>query len=403
MISIQDIMTAQERVNKIVTMTPMIKSTTFSKMTGSNLYLKLENLQRTGSFKIRGAFNKIQSLSDSQKKKGVITASAGNHAQGVALAAAEAGTRATIVMPVDASISKLLATIGYGANVILHGKDYDEAYQKSVEIKEQTSASYIHAFDDPLVIAGQGTIGLEILDSLPVVDTVIVGVGGGGLISGIATAIKEKNPSTKVIGVQPEGAPSAVRSLKSGNLVTLSETSTIADGLATRRIGELPFMIMREKVDDVATVSDSEIARTILLLLERAKLVAEGAGAAALAACLSGRIDIKGRNVVVLVSGGNIDANFLDKIINKGLARDGRILRLNVVLDDKPGQLKGVIDIIADLRGNIRSIAHDRSRPDLDVNKAEVGFEIETRGPEHRKEILQKLMQKYQVVAHELR
>lgn len=403
MISLKDIITARECVSKIANTTPMIKSTTFSRMTNSNLYLKLENLQRTGSFKIRGAFNKIQSLNESQKMKGVITASAGNHAQGVALAAAEAGTRSTIVMPVDASISKLLATIGYGANVIVHGKDYAEAYQKSIEIKEQTSASYIHAFDDPLVIAGQGTIGLEILDSLPAVDTVVVGVGGGGLISGIATAIKEKKPNTRIIGVQPEGAPSAVRSLKDGRLVTLSETNTIADGLATRRIGELTFTIMSEKVDDVITVSDSEIARTILLLLERAKLVAEGAGAAALAACLSGKIDTKGKNVVALVSGGNIDANFLDKIINIGLARDGRILRLNVVLDDKPGQLKGVIDIIAEIRGNIRSIAHDRSRPDLAVNKAEVGFEIETRGPEHRKEILEKLEQRYRVVAHELR
>lgn len=382
MVTLDDIRSAAQRIKGAVHRTPLDPSSTFSALTKSDFYLKLENTQKTGSFKIRGATNKILQLKPAERK-GVITASAGNHAQGVALAARIAKIPCTIVMPRDAPIQKIQATKGYGAEVLLHGRDYNEAFDKAREVQEERGLTFIHAFNDLAIIAGQGTIGLEIMEDLPDCDVVLTGIGGGGLIAGIATAVKGINPNCKVIGVQAEGAASAAKSFKQGRIVELERVSTIADGLATRRVGDVTFDIIKKKVDDVVTVTDTEIAWAVVNLLERAKVVSEGAGAVGLAACLAGKVDVEGRKVACLVSGGNIDLTLLDQIINIGLVREGRLFRFETVVDDKPGQLNKLLTILADERANVRNIWHERSRPGIGLTMTLVGIEVETRGPDH--------------------
>ncbi len=392
MLTAEDVEAARDVVAPVVHRTPMEPSATFSRFAACNVHLKLENLQRTGSFKVRGATNKIASLTPQEREQGVVAASAGNHAQGVAFAAKRAGIPATIVMPTDAPISKAQAVEGYGATLVLQGADYQEAYEHARTLQDEDDLTFVHAFDDEAVMAGQGTLAYEILDDLPDVDTVIVGVGGGGLIAGVATVLKAHDPSIRVVGVQPQGANSLARSLQKGEVVRLDHVDTIADGLAARAPGRAPFDVIRERVDDVVTVTDDEISSAILLLLERAKTVVEGAGAASLAALLSGRVDVaEDEDVACVLSGGNIDVTLLDHIIRRGLAETGRSVRLRTVLPDRPGALDGLLSVLAEQRANIREIHHDRNRLDVAVDEAVVEVTVDTRGHEHVQEILDEL------------
>ncbi len=353
---------ARRIVAKHARKTPLDHSSTFSRMSGGHIYLKYENLQKTGSFKIRGALYKVYKVRS--KARGVVAASAGNHAQGVAYAASSLGLPSIIVMPETASISKVEATRGYGAQVVLHGRIYDEAEQKALEIAGEKGYAFIHPFDDPDVIAGQGTLALEILEDLRDIDIIVVPVGGGGLISGIAAVFKELSPSTKIVGVEPENAPKFAESLKAGKPVTVEVKPTIADGLATKKPGKLTFQIVSGLVDEVVTVSEDELAHAIYLLLERGKVLAEGAGAAALAAVLSGKVDVKDRKVVALVSGGNIDLTAIYRLLIRGLAGAGRIAAIQGHVPDLPGTLARIAGIIASHRGNIVEVIHDRADMD---------------------------------------
>jgi len=386
-IPIERIRAARERARGIVKTTPLDLSATFSDMCRRQIYLKLENLQKTGAFKVRGALNKIQLLEPAARARGVVTASAGNHAQGVAYAGRIAGVAVTVVMPETGSFSKVSATAGYGAEVILAGRDYGEAYAKAVELAEQRKATFVHAFNDPDVIAGQGTLGLELLDQLDDFDTVVVPVGGGGLLAGIVSALRGAGCRARIVGVQAAGASSLAPSLRAGSRVELDAVDTIADGLATRSIGTLPFDIIRAGVDEAFEVSDAEIAAAVLLLLERAKAVVEGAGAVSLAACLAGRLPNDAAKVVAIVSGGNIDTNLLDRIINLGLIEQGRLFRFTTRLADRPGELQRLVTCVADCRANIHQISHQRAQPGLALTQASVTLELETRGPEHVAEI----------------
>ncbi|AUV80490.1 threonine ammonia-lyase [Salinigranum rubrum] len=389
MLSLDDVLEAQPRVEAVARRTPMQDSHTFSQMTGAEVHLKLENFQRTGSFKIRGATNRIATLSEVEREAGVVTASAGNHAQGVALAATRAGVDSTIVMPEFAPISKVNATRRYGGRVVLHGVDYSEAQEKAHEIEREENRTYVHAFDDPAVMAGQGTIGLEILDQCPEVETVVVGIGGGGLISGIATAIKAKSPDTRVVGVQAEGASSLADSLQKGEIVELDAVDTIADGIATRRVGEQTFEVIRERVDEVVTVSDEEIAMAVTHLLERSKTLVEGAGGVPLAALLAEAFDYdEGEVIVPALCGGNIDLNVLTTVLMRGLVETGRYLRIRTVLKDRPGALLHLTEILVDHRTNIHAIHHDRTSKDVAMNAAEVEIDLETRGGPHVDDLL---------------
>ena len=389
MLTLEDVIEASDRVADTSRRTPLDYSHTFSAMSGAEVYLKLENFQRTGSFKIRGATNRIKTLSAADRDAGVVTASAGNHAQGVALAATRSGVDSKIVMPENAPISKVKATRSYGAEVILHGRDYNEAAAKAHKIERTEGRTYVHAFDDEKVMAGQGTIGLEILDEMPDLDTVVVAIGGGGLISGIATAIKEQRPDVRVVGVQAEGASSAARSLEKGELVELNGVDTIADGIATRSIGELTFEVISERVDEVVTVSDADIAMAITHLLERSKTLVEGAGAVPLAALLSEAFDYEeGEVIVPCLCGGNIDLNLLTTVIMRGLVETGRYVKLRTVLEDRPGALGELLDVIARERANIYGIQHDRTSRDIGMDDAEVELDLETRGHDHIEELL---------------
>ncbi len=387
MIELADIEAARDRIRDQVHRTPFRHSTTFSHLTGGEVHVKLENTQRTGSFKIRGALNKILTMPEADRKNGVVAASAGNHAQGVALAAKLNDVKATIVMPKHASIAKVEATRGYGAEVVLDGANYNEAADRARAIMDETGAAMVHAYDDPAIMAGQGTLGLEMMEDLPDADLVVVPVGGGGLISGVATAVKAKNAKARVVGVQPEGCASLPQSLKAGKVVDAERVETIADGLATKHVGQNTFEVMRERVDEAVTVTDHEIAHAILLLLERSKNVVEGAGAAALAAVLSGKLDVKGKKVAVVVSGGNIDINFLDQIIRRGLREEGRLMRFATVIPDKPGRLLKLLDVIARVDANIRDVWHERNRERLNFQETEVLIEVETRGLDHQSEL----------------
>lgn len=384
MLDIQDIYAARERVERTARHTPLEYSHTFSEMTGTSVHLKLENFQRTGSFKIRGATNRIATLSKTEKEAGVVTASAGNHAQGVALAATRVGVDAIIVMPEHAPISKLKATRSYGAEVLLHGEDYDAAAERAHEIERDEGRTYVHAFDDEAVMAGQGTIGLEIIEDCPEVDTVIVPIGGGGLVSGIATALKAQEREIRVIGVQAEGASTVADSLEKGSIQKRAAVDTIADGIAVRNPGERTFEVIRERVDEVVTVSDSEIAVSLTALLERSKTLVEGAGAVPLAALVSNSFEYEESEVIVpALCGGNIDLNTLTTVIMRGLVETGRYLKIRTILKDRPGALRRLIDVIAKNRANIYAIQHDRTSRDMAMNAAEVVIDLETRGHDH--------------------
>ncbi len=378
-------------IRRVAHETPIDKSSTISTLAGGEVYLKLENLQKTGSFKIRGAYYKIWSLLKERKVQVCVAASSGNHAQGVAYAASKLGIRSIIVMPEYTPAAKVAATKGYGAEVVLYGRTYDDAYRKALEICSEVNGAFIHPFDDPLIIAGQGTIGLEILERLKNVDVVLVPVGGGGLISGIAIALKKLRPSVKIYGVQPRGAPAMTLSFKAGRLITVNKCDTIADAVVVKRPGELTFSIISELVDDMILVDENEIVKAMFLLLERCKCVAEPAGALPVAAILGNHVDLKGKKGVALISGGNVDMSLLARIIEKGLALEGREVRIEGVLPDIPGMLKRVLEVLAEARANVISVEHDRMDPSLDPGKAKVTITLEVNDPSLTRELLTKL------------
>ncbi len=359
---------------------------------GTELYLKTENLQITGSFKIRGSYYKMSRLSDDEKARGVIACSAGNHAQGVALAAKKNGIKAVICLPDGAPISKIEATKSYGADVCLVEGVYDDAYRRALELRDKEGYTFIHPFNDEDVIAGQGTIALEIVDQLPDVDAIVVPIGGGGLISGIAYTVKSMNPRVKVYGVQASGAPSMLNSVRDSQIEELQSVSTIADGIAVKKPGDITYEICSKYVDEIVTVSDDEISAAILALMEQHKLVTEGAGAVAVAAAMFGKLDLEGKKTVCLLSGGNIDVTILSRVIKRGLLMSGRTCQLMIELADKPGQLKNVSRIIADLGGNVISVHHERANEGSDVNGCYLRIILETRNYDHIEEIKKALL-----------
>lgn len=392
-VTFRDIQEARSHLKDVVYKTGLVHNTTFSEMTGNFIYLKTENLQKTGSFKLRGAFNKIANLPKEQKQYGVIAASAGNHAQGVAMAATAYGIKSTIVMPKHAPLSKIAATKSYGAEVVLYGEVYDEAYEKARQIQKQSGAVFVHPFDDREIIAGQGTIGIEILEDVPDADIIVVPIGGGGLISGIVIAAKHMKPDIKIIGVQTKNLPSMARSLSQNHITTVEGPATIADGIAVKTPGELTFKIVKKFVDDIVTVDEDEIANAILLLLERAKVVSEGAGAASVAAILN-RLDIvRNKKIVALISGGNIDVNMLSRIIDKGLVKSGRKIFVNTLIPDRPGTLSKLLNLIAETGANVLSITHDRATADIPLGYAKVKLELETADVQHVVKIKELLVQ----------
>lgn len=392
MVRLTDIKQAAKRLKDVVYKTPITYSYSLSEISGANVFLKLESLQRTGSFKIRGAYNKLCKVNGTDRR--VIAASAGNHAQGVALAAKLLGIKASLVMPEGTPINKIVAVRHYGADVFLHGNTFDDAYAHARRLEKESGDLFVHAFDDPDVIAGQGTIGLEIIESLKDVESVIVPVGGGGLISGVSTAIKEKNPRIKIIGVQSKNAPSMSISLKKGTIVETGSGQTIADGIAIKKAGTLTFEIVKKYVDDIISVDDNEIEDALLLLTERKRIVVEGAGAAALAGLLKRKNKFRKRNVLILVSGGNIDINILAKIIERGLVKNGRFIRLIVDLPDIPGSLGQLTSLLGSLKANIVQISHDRFSRNLPINRAIVEISLETKGFEHQREVIMLLREK---------
>ena len=382
MLSLDRVYKASTVLKEIIRETDLIAAPKLHQ--GCNVYLKTENLQVTGSFKIRGSYFKISQLTEEEKQKGVIACSAGNHAQGVALAATKNGIKSIICLPDGAPISKVEATKRYGAEVCLVKGVYDDAYNKALELKDEKELTFIHPFNDPDVIAGQGTIGLEILNQLPNADVVVVPIGGGGLISGIAYTIKQLKPNCKVYGVQAAGAPSMEHSIADGEIETLDTVNTIADGIAVKTPGSLTYDICNEYVDGIVTVSDDEIALAILTLLEQQKLIAEGAGAVPVAAVMNGKIpDVDGKNVVCVVSGGNIDVTILSRVIERGLKMGGRTADIVIALSDKPGQLSGVSQIIADQGANVVSVNYDSTDLDMNITDCYLKLGVETRNFEH--------------------
>ncbi len=355
--------------------------------TKGEIFLKTENLQVTGSFKIRGAYYKMSQLTNEERERGVVACSAGNHAQGVALAARESGTRAIICLPDGAPISKVEATKSYGAEVCLVEGTYDDAYKKALDLCEKEKYTFIHPFDDELVIAGQGTVALELMDQIPDLDAVVVPIGGGGLISGIAYTVKALNPRIKVYGVQAAGAPSMKESMEKGEIVELTDVHTIADGIQVKKPGTLTFELCKQYVDEIVTVTDDETAAAILALMERQKLITEGAGAAAAAAVMFDKIPVEGKRVACILSGGNIDVTILNRVIDRGLKMAGRSCRLSIALTDKPGQLSQVAQIIADHHGNVTGVLHEHSSEGTDVNGCYLQLSLETRNFEHIDEI----------------
>ena len=389
MVTLKDIEEANKRLEHVILRTPLVYSYSLSELSGANVYLKLENLQRTGSFKIRGAYNKLYKLKDITKD--VVAASAGNHAQGVALAAKLLGMKSTLVMPVGTPINKMLAVKNHGGEIVLFGNSFDDAFGYARKLERETGKVFIHPFDDPEVIAGQGTVGLEIIDSLKNVEAVIVPVGGGGLIAGVAVALKNLNPNIMVVGVQTKGAPSMFLSMEKNTIVETGSTQTIADGIAIKRIGELTFEIARKYVDEILTVDENEIEESLLLLTERKRIVVEGAGAVGLAGLLKRKSDFRRKNVAIIISGGNIDINLLARIIQRGLLRNGRLLRLELELPDVPGSLGTLTTILGEVKANIVEIYHNRYSKDLPIGEAIVEISLETRSFEHQDEILKLL------------
>jgi threonine dehydratase len=388
MIGIHDVEAARGRITGSIFVSPCAYSETFSKMTGAKVFFKLENLQMTGSFKERGALNKILTLTPSERERGVIAASAGNHAQGVSYHATRQGLRADIVMPMTTPLIKVSATRGYGGHVVLHGANYDEAFEEAQRRRAAGGLTFIHPFDDDAVIAGQGTIGLELIEQNPYLEAVIVPIGGGGLIGGIACAMKETNPRIKVYGVQTSRLPSMKSAVAAGAPLTLPASTTIADGIAVRRAGEHTLPLVQKYVDDIVTVDEEEIASAILLLLEREKTVAEGAGAAAAAALVHRKLDCTGKKTALLVCGGNIDVNFLSRIIERGLVKDGRLVRLRLKVPDHAGALHRLTGVIARHRANVIEIAHDRAYFGVSLGDTCLDITLETRGAEHIEELL---------------
>lgn len=381
MLEISEIFNAAAVLKDVARKTALIPAPALSG--DCSMYLKTENLQLTGSFKLRGAYYKISQLSDEEKARGVIACSAGNHAQGVALGATHNGIKALICLPAGAPISKVEATKGYGAEVCLVPGVYDDAYAKAIELQHEHGYTFVHPFDDPLVIAGQGTIGLEILEQLPDVEAVVVPIGGGGLISGVAFAIKTLRPDVKVYGVQAAGAPSMEQSVHSGSICHLDNVSTIADGIAVKEPGHNTYEMCRKYVDEIVTVNDDETAAAILALMERQKVVAEGAGAVAVAAVMFDKLPVKGKKVVCLVSGGNIDVNTLNRVITRGLSKSGRNYTFIIDLFDKPGQLSGVLNVVAGQGGNVISVTHERINSSTEITGCNIRLELETRNREH--------------------
>jgi threonine dehydratase len=382
-VTLSSIQTARARLGEAIYLSPCQLSHELSELTGLPLHLKLENLQRTGSFKERGALNKLLTLSQSERERGVITASAGNHAQGVAFHAAARDIRAQIVMPLATPQIKVAATRGFGAEVVLCGASYDEACEEALRRRIEEGRTFIHPFDDAEVICGQGTIGLELLDQVPDLEAVVIPIGGGGLIAGVACALKESNPKIRVVGVETEKLPSMLRAREAGSPVTIAAEATIADGIAVRRAGELTLPLVSRYVDEIVSVDDEEIASAILMLLEQEKTLAEGAGAAALAAVLQSKTDLRHRRTVVLVSGGNIDVSLLAKIIERGLVKDGRLLRIRVYLQDRPGALLALTQILARERANIVETLHNRAYYGVSLGETVIDVTVETRGATH--------------------
>lgn len=386
-LSVAEIEHARRRLAGVIKPTPLMRSQTLDRMLEAQVYLKLENLQKTGSFKIRGAYNRIAALTPAEAARGVVAASAGNHGQALAYAATRAGINATIVMPTTAAIAKVDATRSYGQKVMLAGADYQAARVAAQELRERTGAIFVDAYDDAHVIAGQGTIGLEIADEIEP-NVVIVPVGGGGLIAGIAVAISARAPHAEVVGAEAAGSPQLSLSLAAGvPTPCASPVDTIADGLATGRIGQLPFELIQGRVRRVITVDDFEIGGALLLMLERMKSLAEGAGATALAAAFKLKAELTGKRVVICISGGNIDINLLDRIIGYGLAQAGRLMRFAVDLHDRPGELQKLLALIGETGANVRSIEHDRTRRDVPIGSARVILELETRSAGHLNEL----------------
>ncbi|MBT9332882.1 threonine ammonia-lyase [Paracidobacterium acidisoli] len=390
-VTLESIQAARQRIRDVIYCSPAPHSAALSQMTGQQVFLKLDNLQRTGAFKERGALNRILTLTDVERKRGVIAASAGNHAQAVAYHATERGIRARIVMPLMTPLVKVSSTANYGADVVLHGANYDEAYAEALRQGEADGLTFLHPFDDDDVISGQGSIGLELLEQIPKLEAVVVPIGGGGLIGGVACAIKESDPKIRVVGVQTERLPSMVRAREAGKPVMIPAEATIADGIAVRRAGERTLPLVCRYVDELVTVDEEEIANAIMILLEREKTLAEGAGAAALAALLQKKTSLTGQRTAVLVCGGNIDVSLLARIIERGLVKDGRRTRLRVHLTDRPGALHQLTKIIAEARANIVQTSHDRAYYGVNLGDTVIDFTLETRGAEHITEIRNEL------------
>ncbi len=391
MITLSDIEAALARIRDSIYLSPCARSETFSQMTANAVHFKLDNLQRTGAFKERGALNKLLTLTQAERDCGVIAASAGNHAQGLAYHAGKLGVKAQICMPLTTPLTKVSATRSYGADVVLHGANYDEACHEAIRRGTEQNLTFVHPFDDDAVIAGQGTLGLEILQQHPDIEAIISPIGGGGLIGGIACAVKEKSPNVRIIGVQPARLPSMKAAIAAGKPVTVASAPTIADGIAVRRAGTRTFPLVQHYVDDIVTVDEEEIANAILLLLEREKTLAEGAGAAALAALVNHKTTLEGKKVAVLVCGGNIDVTLLARIMERGLVKDGRLVRLRVHLPDYPGALHQLTGILASHRANIVETSYDRAYYGVNLGDTAIDITMETRGPDHIAELLSAL------------
>ena len=387
MITLDDIRKAHARIHDSIMESPCSRSETFSQLCDNQVFLKLENLQMTGAYKERGALNKILTLTPEERERGLIAASAGNHAQAVSYHASKRGLMAQIVMPLATPLNKVMATRRFGGNVLLHGANYDEACDEAIRRGNELGLTFVHPFDDDAVIAGQGTMGLELLRQMPDVDAVITSIGGGGLISGLACALKEINPRIRVIGVQTARLPSMKAAVERGGPVTLPVASTLADGIAVRRAGERTYPMVQKYVDEIVTVEEEEIASAILLLLEREKTLAEGAGAAAVAALLHHKTSCKGQKIAAIVTGGNIDVTILSRIIERGLAKDGRLIRLRIHLPDYPGALHTLTGLLAGHRANIVETSYDRNFG-VDLGDTAIDLTMETRGSEHVEELL---------------
>ena len=392
MLSLDDLYRARYVLSSIIRRTDLVEAPKLNP--DSEIFIKPENLQITGSFKIRGAYYRISQLTDDEKQRGVVACSAGNHAQGVALGATSHGIKSLICLPEGAPISKIEATRKLGAEICLVPGVYDDAYQRALQLKEEYGYTFIHPFNDERVIAGQGTIGLELLDQLPYMDAVIVPIGGGGLISGVAFALKQLNPDIKVYGVQAAGAPGMFESLRVHHPETLSQVSTVADGIAVKTPGDITYDFCSKYVDDICLVTEDEICAAILRLLEQYKIVAEGAGAVSVAAAMFNKVPIKGKKTVCLVSGGNIDVTILNRVINRGLEKDGRVCTLSMELDDKPGQLLVLNEVIAAMGANVISVYHERSAYSQKINACELKVKLETRNHEHVEQIKARLAEK---------